>query len=76
MSVLVVVRCGDAFRFLTLASHGGPPFSLALASSVACRPSGGPVGADDRRRRAPTEDEFSLLHLPQTSVTRPSRRSA
>ena len=49
---MLLLLTGDAFRFLTLASHGGLLFSLALASSVARRSSGEPGRHRvDRRRR-------------------------
>ena len=56
MPVLVLVRCGDAFRLLTLAMVD-LLVSLALASSVACAASGDPVDAHDGAAGAPAEDE-------------------
>jgi hypothetical protein len=55
MPVLMLVRAGDAFRFLTLA-HGGPPFSLALASSVAGSLRGPRSTPTMTPPRAPAED--------------------
>src|ERR1019366_417215 len=71
---LVPVRSGDAFWFLTLASHSGPPFQPASRQFRSCA---GPPGARStprcRRCRAPTEDEFQSA--PSASAERHSAQS-